>query len=116
MLIGASCRTSSREIRVEAQSLLHSGTGRRLIRVAGEQVEDVVAATVSALDDQAEIGGQGTVVGGAGSLVVRVGSGHIVGELAGALLDLTLVVGLGVVLDFLGHGLHLVDGVQNTDK
>ena len=71
---------------------------------------------MSGLGDERKIRGQGTVVGGAGGLVVLVRAGAVVGKLAGALLDLTLVVGLGVVLVLLGKGLGLVDGHHGADK
>lgn len=109
-------RTGTGEVGVEVHALGNAGTGGSLIRVTGEQVEDVVATTVTTLDDQAQIRGQSTTVGGTGSLVVLVRSGNVVGELSGALLDLTLVVGLGVVLVLLGHSLHLIDGVHDTDE
>ena len=71
---------------------------------------------MTTLDDQAEIRGKSTTVGSTGSLLVLVGGGDVVGQLSGALLDLALVVGLGVVLVLLSHGLHLIDGVHNTDE
>ena len=40
----------------------------------------------------------------------------IVGELARASEHLTLVVRAVLVLDLLGHGLHLVNGMGDTDK
>ena len=49
--------------------------------VAGEQGEDVVWASVAGLDDQAEIRGEGSVVGSASSIVVCVGWQEVVGEL-----------------------------------
>lgn len=110
-----SSRTGTGEVRVEVHAFGDGSTSGRLIGVTSEQVEDVVAATVTALGDQAEIGGKSTSVGGTSGLLVGVGSGNVIGELAGALLDVALVVGLGVVLVLLGEGLHLVDGVHGTD-
>jgi hypothetical protein len=71
---------------------------------------------VTTLDDQAEIRGQSTTVSGTSGLLVLVGRGNVVRELSGALLDLALVVGLGIVFVFLGEGLHLVDSVHDTNK
>lgn len=71
---------------------------------------------MTTLDDQAEIRGQSTTVSGTSGLLVLVGRGNVVRELSGALLDLALVVGLGIVFVFLGEGLHLVDSVHDTNK
>ena len=109
-------RTSSGEVGVEVHALLDGSTSRGFIGVTSQKTEDVVAATVTALGDQTEIRGQGTTVGSTGGLLVLVGRRDVVGQLSGALLDLTLVVGLGVVLVLFGESLHLVDGVHNTDE
>ena len=69
----------AREVRVEVEARLHRRAGRRLFRVARQQAEDVVAAAVPGLDDEAEIGRQGAVVGGPGGLVVLVGARQVVG-------------------------------------
>ena len=71
---------------------------------------------MTGLDHERKIRGKGTVVGSTGGLVVLVGAGKVVGELSGALLDLTLVVGLGIELVLLGKGLSLIDGHEVTDK
>jgi hypothetical protein len=71
---------------------------------------------MTTLDNQAQIGRKGTVVGSTSGLVVLVRSGYVVRKLSGTLLDFTLVVRLCVIFLFLGHGLHLVDGVHDTDK
>lgn len=108
--------TGTGEVRVEVEARGDDGASRGLLRVTGKKGEDVVAATVSGLGDERKIRGQSTVVGGAGSLVVLVGVGDVVGKLAGALLDLALIVGLGVVLVLLSKGLGLVDGHHGADK
>lgn len=108
--------TGTGEVRVEVEARGNDSAGRRLLRVTGQKGEDVVAATVSGLGNERKIRGQSTVVGGAGSLVVLVRVGNVVGKLAGALLDLTLVVGLGVVLVLLSKGLGLVDSHHGADK
>jgi hypothetical protein len=108
--------TSTGEVRVEVEARGDDGARRRLLRVTGQKREDVVAATVAGLGDERKIRGQGTVVGGAAGLVVLVRVGDVVGKLAGALLDLTLIVRLGVVLVLLGEGLGLVDGHHGADK
>lgn len=108
--------TGAGEVRVEVEAGGNDGARRGLLGVTGQKREDIVAATVSGLGDERKIRGQGTVVGGAGGLVVLVRAGAVVGKLAGALLDLTLVVGLGVVLVLLGKGLGLVDGHHGADK
>jgi hypothetical protein len=108
--------TGTGEVGVEVEARGDDGAGRRLLRVTGQKGEDVVAATVSGLGDERKIRGQSTVVGGAGGLVVLVRVGDVVGKLAGALLDLALIVGLGVVLVLLSKGLGLVDGHHGADK
>jgi hypothetical protein len=108
--------TSAGEVRVEVEARGNDGAGGRLLGVTSQKGEDVVAATVTGLGDERKIRGQGTIVGGAGSLVVLVGIGNVVGKLAGALLELALVVGLSVVLVLLGKSLGLVDGHHGTDK
>jgi hypothetical protein len=110
------CNTSAREVRVEVEAGGNDGAGGRLLGVTSQKGEDVVAATVTSLGDERKIRGQGTVVGGAGSLVVLVGVGDVVGKLAGTLLELTLVVRLSVVLVLLGKSLGLVDGHHGADK
>lgn len=109
-------RTGSGEVRVEVQALLGVSTRRLLIGITGQQVEDVIAATVSGLDDQGQVGRQGTVVGGLSGLLVLVRAGYVVGEFTGTLLDISLVVGLSVVLVLFGHGLHFVDGGDGADE
>ena len=71
---------------------------------------------MTSLDDQTQVGRERTAVTSAGSLLVRVRSGHIVGELARALEHFALVVRTILVLNLLRHGLDLVDGVRDTDK
>jgi hypothetical protein len=108
--------TGTGEVRVEVEARGNNSARRRLLRVTGKKGEDVVAATVSSLGDERKIRGQSTVVGGTASLVVLVRVGNVVGKLAWALLDLTLIVGLGVVLVLLCKGLGLVDSHHGTDK
>lgn len=71
---------------------------------------------MASLDNQTQIRGKSTVVGSTGSLVVLVRSGDVVGELSRALLDITLVVGLAVILVLFGKGLGLIDGEDGADK
>ena len=104
------------EVGVEVEAGADLGADRRLLGVAGQEGEDVVAAAVPGLDDQAEVGGEGTVVGEAGGLVILVGGGHVIGQLSGPLLDLALVVGVGVVLILLGQCLGFVDGQDRTHE
>lgn len=106
--------TGTREVGVEVEARGDDGARRRLLGVTSQKGEDVVAATVSGLGDERKIRGQGTVVGGAAGLVVLVRVGNVVGKLAGALLDLALVVGLCVVLVLFGHDLCFVDGQDCT--
>lgn len=104
------------EVGVEVEATRHRRSGRRVLGVARQETEDVVAAAVPRLDDQAQVGRQGTVVGRARRLVVFVGLGYVVTEFAGALFELTFAVGLGVVFVFFGHGFHFVDGVGLPDE
>lgn len=108
--------TSSREVRVEVHARGDLSAGRRLLGVTSQQAEDVVAATVTALDDQAQIGGESTVVGESGSLFVLVRVGNIVGQLSGSHLDLALLVGLTRVLVLLSKSLGLIDGQDSANQ
>lgn len=108
--------TGTGEVGVEVHAGGHLGASGRLLRVTGEQAEDVVAATVTGLDDQAQIRGQSTVVGKAGSLLVLVGVRNVVGKLARSHLDVALLIGLAGVLVLLGQGLGLIDGQDGTDQ
>ena len=94
--------------------LLDSDARGRLVRVAGQKAENVVAATVTTLDNQAKIWGESTSVRGTSSLFVLVGARDVVRQLARSFLDFALIIGLGVVLVVFGHGFHLVDGMQDT--
>lgn len=67
-------------------------------------------------DHQAQIRRQRPIVRSPRCFIVLIGGRDVVGELARALFDLTFVVRLGVVLVFLRHGFHLVDGVGGSDK
>ena len=71
---------------------------------------------MTSLDDQTQVRGKSTTVASTSSLLVGVGSGHVVGELARAHEHLALVVGPILVLDLLGHRLRLVYGVGDTDE
>ena len=71
---------------------------------------------MASLDNQTEVGRERTLVASTRSLLVGVGGGHVVGELTRALEHLALVVGAVLVLDLLGHGLGLIDGVGHTDQ
>ena len=71
---------------------------------------------MTSLDDQTQVGRERTLVAGTRGLLVRVGSGHVVGKLTGALEHLALVIGAVLVLNLLGHGLGLVDGVGDTNQ
>jgi hypothetical protein len=71
---------------------------------------------VTGLDNQAQIGGEGTVVGKTSSLLVLVRCRNVVGELTGAHLDLALLIGFAGVLVLFGESLGLVDGEDRSDK
>lgn len=71
---------------------------------------------MAGLDDQAQIRGKSTIVGSAGGFVILVGGRDVIGELAGALLNVTLVVGLAVILVRLGEDLGLIDRQDSTDE
>lgn len=68
------------------------------------------------LADQAKVWGQGTGVSTPSGLLVGVGRGHVVGELAGALEHVAVTVGSVGVLDLLGHRLGLGDSVGDADE
>ena len=108
--------TGTGEVGVEVKTLANLRTRRGFLGVAGQQREDVVAAAVTGLDDQAQIRGQSTVVGKPSGLVVLVRIRDVVRQLSGSLLDLALVVGLGIVLVLLGQRLGLIDGQDRTDE
>ena len=71
---------------------------------------------MTSLDNEGKIRGERAAVTRARSLLVGVGRGHVVGQLARALEHLALVVGAVGVLDLLGHRLDLIYGVRHTDK
>ena len=106
----------AREVRVEAEAGLHDGARGRVLRVAREQVEDVVAAAVAGLDDQAQVRRQRAVVGRARLLVVLVRARQVVGQLARARRRLALVVRLALDLDLLGEGAGFVRGQDGADE
>jgi len=64
---------------VQALAHLHAGGG---FAVANEQRKNVVSVSVARLDNQTEIRGQGTVVGGAGSVVIGIRGSEVVRELS----------------------------------
>lgn len=72
--------TTTGEVRVVVHALSDLDTSGR-VAVASKQRVDVVGTAVSGLDDQRKIRRKGTGVTGTSSLVVGVGSGHVVGEL-----------------------------------
>jgi len=108
--------TSSREVRVEVQSFWNSSTCRRFIGVSSQQREDVVTATVAALDDERQIWRKSTLVGSTSSLLVGVRVRDVVGKLSDTLHDVADIVGLVVVLALLGHSLGLINGVCNSHQ
>lgn len=108
--------TGAGEVGVEVEAGTDLGACRGLVGVAGQQREDVVAATVAGLDDEGQVRRQGTGVGEARGLFVGVRVGQVVRQLAGALLDDALLVGLVIVLVLLGHGLGLVGGQDGADQ
>jgi len=103
------CDAGAREVGVEVETALHDGARRRLIRVASQEGEDVVAAAVAGLDDEAEVGRQGAIVGRACRLVILVRRGDVIGQLAGSFLDLPFIIGLCVILVLFRERLGLVD-------
>lgn len=89
---------TAREVRIEVLALAQHNARRRL-RVAGQQRENVVLAAVAGRRDVAQIGRIGAVVGRPGRLLVRVRAREVVGQLAGPLEVVALIV--GPVLDLL---------------
>mmetsp|Transcript_54628 Transcript_54628/g.130934 ORF Transcript_54628/g.130934 Transcript_54628/m.130934 type:complete len:205 (+) Transcript_54628:344-958(+) len=86
------------------------------VLVAGEQGKDVVSTADTSLGDQREIRRVGAVVSEAGGLLVRVGRGEVVGQLARAVEHLALVVGPVSELNILGHRLRLLLRVADADQ
>ena len=72
--------------------------------------------TVTSLHDQTQVRRKSTLVARTRGFFIRVGRGEIVGELARASEHLTLVVRAVLILDLLGHSLHLVNGMGDTNK
>ena len=103
------------EVRVVVEAG-HHGLAGRGVAVAGEEVEEVVLPGVAGLDHEAEVRGECTAVGGAAGLVVGVGHGEGVGELAGPLEHFSLVVRSVDEVDLGGHGHKLVGGVGHADQ
>ena len=86
------------------------------LTVSQEEGEDVVLAVVAGLGDEAQVGRVGAAVGVAGVGFVHVGGRELVGQLAGALKHLALVVGAVWDLDLCGHGLGLVLAVADAHE
>lgn len=108
--------TGAREVRVEVQSGLHSGTSRWLLRISRQKTENVVAPSMPRLDHQAKIGRERPIVRRPRRLIILVRGGDIIAQLARAFFDLAFVVRFGVVFIFFGHGFHFVDGVGGADE
>ena len=72
--------------------------------------------TVTSLHDQTQVRRKSTLVARTRGFFIRVGRREIVGELARASENLTLVVRAVLILDLLGHSLHLVNGMGDTNK
>ena len=109
-------RTGARKVRVEVKAGRDNDARRWLLGISGQKTEDIVAAAVSGLDHQAQVGRESTVVGGTGCLVVLVRAGKVIRELARSLLDFALIIGLSIVFMILGQGLHFIDRMGATDK
>lgn len=71
---------------------------------------------MTGLDNQTQVRRKRTTVAGTGSLLVGIRRRHVVGQLAGALEHLTLVVRAVLVLDFFRHALDFIDGMRDTDQ
>lgn len=108
--------SSTGEVGVVVHARGELNTGGGLVGVTGKKGEDVVGTSVSGLGNERKIRGKSTLVGGSGSLLVRVGGGNVVGELTGSLSGVTLIIGLVVVLKLLGKSLGLVSSVGNTHE
>lgn len=104
----------------EVGVVVHSGgehdAGRRLVGVAGQQSKNVVGTSVSGLGNEGQIRGKSSLIGGSGSLLVRVGAGNVVGELSGSLSGVTLIIGLVVILELLSESLGLIGGVGHAHE
>lgn len=83
---------TAREVRIEVLALTQYNARWRL-SVAGQQGENVVLAAVARGRNVAQIGRIGAIVGRTGCLLVRIGAGEVVGQLAGPLEVVALVVG-----------------------
>ena len=108
--------TSSGEIRVEVQSFRKSGTSWWVVGVTSKKTEDVIAATMTGLNDQTQVRGQSTTVSCTSSFLILVGRRDIVRQFPRTLLDFTFIVGLGVVLVLFSHSSHLIGSMYDTDK
>lgn len=71
---------------------------------------------MSGLDHQTQIGWQSSVVGSAGGFVVLVGRWNVVRELSWSLLNLSLVVGLGVIFVLFGQCFGFVGCEDGSDE
>lgn len=107
--------SSSGEVRVVVKTLSDLNTSRR-INVTSQEREDVVDSSVSSLNNEREIRRESTGVSSSGGLIVGVGRRKVIGELSWTLEHLSFVVGSIGVLDILGEGLDLVDGVGDSDQ
>ena len=71
---------------------------------------------MASLDHKTEVGWESSSVASTRSFFVGIRTRHVIGEFARTLEHLALVVRPVFILDFLGHALHLVYGVRNTDE
>mmetsp|Transcript_38253 Transcript_38253/g.68600 ORF Transcript_38253/g.68600 Transcript_38253/m.68600 type:complete len:248 (+) Transcript_38253:154-897(+) len=95
------------EVGVVVEPLTDADASRG-VTVAEQQGEDVVLAVVTGLCDEAEVRGIGAAVGVAGVRLIHVGRGQLVGQLAGAIEHLALVVGAVLHLNLRRHRLGLL--------
>mmetsp|Transcript_16469 Transcript_16469/g.45930 ORF Transcript_16469/g.45930 Transcript_16469/m.45930 type:complete len:211 (+) Transcript_16469:258-890(+) len=107
--------SAAREVWVVVQTLADRDAGRR-VAVAEEKGEHVVLAVVAGLCDEAEVRRVGAAIGVARMGLVHVGGGQLVGQLAGALKHLALVVGPVGDLDLGRHGLGFLLSVAHTHQ
>jgi hypothetical protein len=105
---------ATREVRVVVHALTDLNTSGR-INVTGQEREDVVRASMSGLNDQAEVRRESATVTSTRSLLVGVRSRQVIRKLSGALEHLSIVVWSVGVFNLLSQSSCLVSGMGHAN-
>lgn len=78
--------------------------------------KDTHRTTVSCLNDQAQIGREGTAIRSSRSFLIGIRRWQVIAQFTRSLEVIPLIVGSIGILDFFGKSTSLVGGVRDTDK